>query len=130
MTYSISDSKPFKEIEWESLKDRPSITTAMPFCEEKQWYKPAKCCMDGYTIEHILDGAYAGKNTKSPEFKFLKEYPCINGVELDSLIEKIEEKGSQSKLASQASYAEGAAPYRYIKAAISTFIKFVLGNFR
>ena len=62
----------------------------MPFCREEDWYEDKKCCMDGYSIEHVRDVAYEYGNENTPVVKFLNQYPCINGIELDYFVDEIE----------------------------------------
>ena len=90
MSYSISSTVPFSAINWETLENRPPIGESMKFCEEKDWYEDVKCCMDGYSIEHVLDVAYENGNENTPEVKFLDAYPCLNGLELDHFVDEIE----------------------------------------
>ena len=89
MPLSISSSTNFSNINWDDLENRPVINKSMTFCEEKDWYNDAKCCMDSYSIEHVLDVAHTYDLRELPEVKFLEEYPCLNGLELDSLADKI-----------------------------------------
>ncbi len=89
MSPSISTSVKFADINWDTLENRPTINESMTFCEEKDWYADVKCCMDGYSIEHVLDVAHENNLWDMPEVKFLDQYPCINGLELDSLADEI-----------------------------------------
>ena len=89
MSFSISPSTPFTSINWDTFENRPVINKSMKFCEEKDWYADTKCCMDGYSIEHVLDVAHENNLWNAPEVQFLDEYPCVNGLELDSLADKI-----------------------------------------
>ena len=73
----------------------------MSFCTDKNWNDDVKCCMDGYTIEHILDVAYEHGLEDTPEVRFLDEYPCINGLESDYFVDRIERMPSK-KLADPA----------------------------
>jgi hypothetical protein len=95
MSFSISRSTGFSEINWSSFENRPQINSSMQFCREKDWYEDAKCCMDGYSIEHILDAAYEHGNENTPEVKFLDQYPCLNGVELDHFANAIDRMPSK-----------------------------------
>lgn len=62
----------------------------MTFCKEDSWDSAnAKCCLDGYSIEHVLDET-GGSQKSGLERKFLDQYPCVNGVELESLADKIQ----------------------------------------
>lgn len=84
MSFSISSSTQFSEINWDSLENRPTINESMTFCEEKDWNSDSRCCMDRYSIEHVLDVAHENNLWNMPEVKFLEAYHCINGPELDS----------------------------------------------
>jgi hypothetical protein len=88
MSFSVSSSKPFSSIDWSSFENRPEIKDTMPFCTEKNWYKDSKCCADGYSIEHALE-TIPEKKIKTPEARFLEKYPCVNGLELESLVERV-----------------------------------------
>jgi hypothetical protein len=90
MSFSISASTPFSSINWDNFENRPPISKSMPFCKEEDWYEDKKCCMDGYSIEHVRDVAYEYGNQNTPEVKFLDQYPCINGIELDYFVDEIE----------------------------------------
>lgn len=87
MSYSISNKTTFAEIDWNTFENRPPIKRTMPQCKEKDWYADVKCCMDGYTIEHVRDMAYDNGYVDTPETQFLDEYPCLNGVELDYFVD-------------------------------------------
>lgn len=60
----------------------------MPFCTETEWNGERKCCMDGYAIEHVRDMAYDNGARDTVEARFLDQYPCVNGAELDQFVEK------------------------------------------
>lgn len=79
----------FANINWDTFKGRPTIDPSMKFCSEKKWHTDTKCCMSGYTIEHVLDMAYDHGKADSPEVTFLEGYPCLNGRELDSFVDKL-----------------------------------------
>lgn len=70
MIYSISSTQ-FSNIDWDNFKDRPPIDESMTFCEEKNWNDDVKCCMDGYSIEHVRDIAYEHGLEDVPEVRFL-----------------------------------------------------------
>ena len=89
MPFSISSDTAFKDINWNNLENRPSIDDSMIFCKDSDWHKSAKCCMDGYTIEHVLDISHEQSSHSSPAAKFLEEYPCLNGLELDRIVEEL-----------------------------------------
>ena len=94
MSYSINNSIPFSAINWNSFENRPQINEPMTFCREDSWNSAkAKCCIDGYSIEHVLDETKGS----SSERKFLEQYPCINGVELETLADKIQGNGSSTQ---------------------------------
>ena len=91
MSLSVSASTPFNAINWDNFENRPPINGSMTFCEEKDWYEDqAKCCMDYYSIEHVLDVAHEYELGEAPEVKFLEQYPCLNGLELDYFVDEIE----------------------------------------
>jgi hypothetical protein len=90
MSYSIFNSVPFSSINWDSFENRPSTKGSMPICQEKDWYEDSKCCMDVYSIEHVRDVAYDYGHENTPEVKFLDQYPCVNGLELDYFVNRIE----------------------------------------
>jgi len=84
MDYSISNSTSFSAINWNSYENRPVINERSRFCSDAQQDKPrAKCCMDGYSIEAVLD-----EIAESPERNFLLESPCVNGVELMEIADR------------------------------------------
>jgi|GEM_PF-3015042 len=95
MNYSISTSAPFSSINWNSYENRPVINDRSRFCSEAKQDRPqAKCCMDGYAIEAVLD-----EIAESPERNFLAEYPCVNGVELSDLADRagvVDDSGKSS----------------------------------
>jgi len=95
MSFSISNSVPFSNINWDSFENRPTINKSMLFCTEKNWYDDVKCCMDGYSIEHIRDVAYEHGLEDTPEVRFLDQYPCINGLESDYFVDRIESMPSK-----------------------------------
>jgi len=100
MNYSINNSVPFSAINWNTLEGRPQVQNLgkeTRFCEEKDWYADEKCCMDYYSIEHVRDVAYEYGNQNSPEVKFLDQYPCINGLEIDRIAYDIEALPSNKK---------------------------------
>jgi hypothetical protein len=90
MSFSVSSTTPFSAINWDNFENRPPVKQGMPICEEKDWYEDSKCCMDGYSIEHVLDVANDYGLSDTPEVKFLDEYPCVNGLELDHFVDEIE----------------------------------------
>lgn len=90
MSFSISNSVPFSGINWDSLENRPPMKSGMLVCKEKDWYEDKKCCMDGYSIEHVLEVANDYGLGDTPEVQFLNEYPCVNGLELDYFVDQIE----------------------------------------
>ena len=74
MSFSISSTTSFSNINWKTFDDRPQINDSMPFCTEENWNQPVKCCMDGYSIEGAIE-----ENTgtgKRAGVKFLEQYPC------------------------------------------------------
>ena len=84
MNYSISNSTPFSAINWNNYENRPVINERSRFCSDSQQDNPrAKCCMDGYSIEAVLD-----EIAQSPERDFLSGYPCVNGMELSGLADR------------------------------------------
>ncbi len=89
-SFSVSASTPFSSISWNNFENRPPINSSMTFCEEKDWYEDVKCCMDGYSIEHLRDVAYEYGHENTPEVRFLDQYPCLNGLEIDYFVDKIE----------------------------------------
>lgn len=95
MSFSVSSSAPFSSINWKNFENRPEIKDSMPFCTENNWNKKAKCCSDGYSIEHALD-MIPEEKMSTPEAKFLEKYPCVNGIELESLVNKISEENTTS----------------------------------
>ncbi len=97
MNYSINNSIPFSAINWNSFENRPQMGKGMPICKENDWYEDKKCCMDGYSIEHVLDVAHEYGHGDTPEVKFLDEYPCLNGLELDRFVDQIETMPSDYK---------------------------------
>lgn len=46
--------------------------------------------MDGYSMEHVREVAYDYGLDDTPEVKFLDQYPCLNGPELDRFVDEIE----------------------------------------
>jgi len=90
MSFSISPSTPFTSINWDTFENRPPINDSMKFCDEKDYYKETKCCMDGYSVEHVVEVAHQNGLWDAPEVKFLEKYPCVNGTELDSLADQID----------------------------------------
>ena len=97
MTFSVSDTASFKDIQWNNFENRPQINKSMPFCKEADWYDDVKCCMDGYSIEHLIDAAYEHGNENTPEVQFLEQYPCLNGLELDFFADEIEGMASKTE---------------------------------
>ena len=91
MTFSISASTPFSKIDWSTFENRPPINESMPFCENNDGYKNTKCCVDEYSIEHVLEVAHRNNLADMPEVKFIDQYPCLNMQEIDSLADKIDE---------------------------------------
>lgn len=85
-TYSVEPSKAFSDIRWNTFHNRPLITKNSPRCMEAQWFTNARCCIDGYTIEHANDLIGDAQRSESPEGEFLAQYPCVNGKELDLLV--------------------------------------------
>lgn len=77
----------FDRIDWTNLRSRPPIDAAR-ICKESEWWEPAKCCMSGYSVEHVLDTGRDNGFEGSAEMRFLQSYPCLNGVELDSFFER------------------------------------------
>jgi hypothetical protein len=77
----------FDRIDWTNLKDRPPIDKGR-LCKESEWWDTAKCCMSGYSVEHVLDTGRDNGFEGSAEMRFLQSYPCLNGVELDSFFER------------------------------------------
>lgn len=88
MSFSISPSTTFANIDWNTLENRPPIDKSMIFCQEKDWYDAVPCCMDGYTIEHVHDLAYENGFLGTAEAQFLNEYPCLNAIEMNHFYEK------------------------------------------
>jgi len=91
MSFSISSSTNFSDINWDTLENRPQIDTSK-FCTERVWYENTPCCMNGFEIEHVLHVGNDNGYTGSEEAKFLEKYPCLNGPELDSFFEKFSTK--------------------------------------
>ena len=91
MTFSISASTTFSKIDWNNFENRPPINDLMPFCESKDRGKNTKCCVDEYSIEHVLEVARKNNLEDMPEVKFIDQYPCLNMQEIDSVADKIDE---------------------------------------
>jgi len=87
MPFSVSSTTTFATIDWNTLENRPPIDTAQ-FCTKQYWFDNVPCCMDGYTVEHVLELAEQNGYESTPEARFLNKYPCINGVEIDYFYEK------------------------------------------
>lgn len=84
MNYSVNNSVPFSAINWSSFENRPEIKDSMIFCTEENWDQNVKCCMDGYSIEQAIEES-ANRGRKRAGIKFLDQYPCVNGPELESI---------------------------------------------
>lgn len=115
MAYSISTLTRFTEIDWNNFNNRPAIDSSMPFCNEKDWYRDRRCCMDGYTIEHVRDMAYDNRHQNTAEARFLDEYPCVNGVELDQLIDKMAGSQTTDRKKTQSASFKSASQSFFIK---------------
>jgi hypothetical protein len=124
MSFSVSSSASFSSINWTTFEGRPEIKDSMPFCKEKDWDQDKKCCMDGYSIEHALE-MIPKLGMKSSEARFLEQYPCVNGLELESLVEGASEpKNSSTETVNRrTSIVEdgGSCDSRAVKA----FLKFI-----
>jgi hypothetical protein len=129
MSLSVSPSTPFASIDWTTFENRPEINSSMPFCTEKNWVQNYKCCMDGYSIEHAIEGTL-GRSKRKPGTRFLEQYPCVNGPELESLVEGIPRPGNDPtdipseptpQPTTPATDDNGACDNRAVKA----FLKFV-----
>jgi hypothetical protein len=121
MTYSINNSVPFSAINWDSFENRPRINEPMIFCNESNWEKDVKCCMDGYSIDHTLNEAEKKSIGKNQEISFLEQYPCVNGPELTELAFR----SSDTTIPSQ----DKPCDIGSIKAFLKTARKFGFGNF-
>ncbi len=97
MSFSVSDSTTFANIDWSTLKNRP-IIDGEQFCTEKNWFDDVPCCMSRFSIEYVTDTAYDNGFGDSPEVEFLKQSPCLNGVELDVFLEKFSSKTIEPSL--------------------------------
>ena len=130
MNYSINNSVTFSAINWNSFEGRPQINEPMTFCKEDSWDSAnAKCCMDGYSIEHVLDET-RGSQKSSLERKFLDQYPCVNGVELESLADKIQgDKPSNPPKTSSPIPEDKPCDIGAIQAFLKTAKKFGFGNY-
>ena len=76
---------PFSNINRDSLENRPRKKEPMAFCNESNWDQDVKCCMDGSSIEYVINKTDKQSKAKTPESMFLKQYPCVNGLELKKL---------------------------------------------
>ncbi len=91
MSFSISSTTSFANINWDNFENRPPINESMPFCDDKGHYSDTKCCMDDYALENVVRVAHNHDLWEVPEVKFLEESPCVNLAELDSLADQIDE---------------------------------------
>jgi hypothetical protein len=89
MTDPISPKTPFANIDWSTLENRPGID-GDHLCDLNDYSTKTKCCSSGYTIEYVLDMATAYNQLDTPQAKILQKYPCINGGEIDSLVDELE----------------------------------------
>lgn len=95
MSFSVSRSANFANIDWSTLEGRPPIDP-QHFCTEQNWYQRVPCCMDGFAVEHVLHAAHnngyeigRGEGVAgSPAVGFISQYPCLNGPELDAFFER------------------------------------------
>ena len=125
MPFSISPSATFATINWDNFEDRPRINEPMTFCKEDNWNKDVKCCMDEYSIEHVLNRVRAGTAGQTPEIAFLEQYPCINGPELEELAFK----GQEPAIPPSPKTLDQPCDTGTIKAFLDTAKKFGFGNF-
>lgn len=95
MTFSISSSTTFEQINWDNFENRPVIDESMPFCRDFNWVYDIPCCVDGIVISDTLQMAYKGGKENTPEAKFLNEYPCINSLEYERVANDLMPPASQ-----------------------------------
>ncbi len=57
--------------------------------------------MSGYSIEYVLDLAWDHGNIDTPEAKFMDEFPCINGIEIEYFTDEVTRKKSDFERISQ-----------------------------
>ena len=125
MPFSISPSTTFASINWDNFENRPRINEPMTFCNEDNWNKDVKCCMDGYSIEHVVNRARKNSTEQTPEITFLEQYPCINGTELEELAYK----GRGSATPPSPNTQDQPCDMGTINAFLKTAKKFGFGNF-
>jgi hypothetical protein len=89
MSFSISASTAFYNIDWNSFKNRPPINESMPACSQVNWEYDIPCCTDGYVISDTLQLASENNKLKTPEGRFLSKYPCVNSIEFEKIVDNL-----------------------------------------
>jgi len=83
--------------------------------------------MDGYSIEHVLEETRQSQQV--PERQFLKQYPCVNGAELKSLVDNIQVDTNETPSKPTQTDDEKPCDNGAIEAFLKTAKKFGFGNF-
>ena len=96
MSYSISPTTIFAQIDWDTFENRPLIDKSMPICDEKDWYEDAKCCIGAGSMNYVVEIAESDGLGETPEAMFLKQQPCINGLEIDYFVDMLDRMGSRN----------------------------------
>jgi len=89
MKFSISFSTIFTDINWGNFEKRPPVNKDMPLCSSFNWEYDVPCCTDGYVISDTLQMATQKNKLQTKEAKFLSEYPCINSLEFEDIVDNM-----------------------------------------
>jgi hypothetical protein len=89
MKFSISSSTGFANINWDNFEKRPPMTKDMPLCSSFNWEYDVPCCTDGYVISDTLQMAAQKNKLQTKEAQFLTEYPCVNSLEFEEIVDNM-----------------------------------------
>ena len=89
MKFSISLSTIFTDINWGNFENRPPVNKDMPLCSSFNWEYDVPCCTDGYVISDTLEMAAQKNRLQTKEAKFLSEYPCLNSLEFEDIVDNM-----------------------------------------
>jgi len=94
MGFSISRLTNFENINWHNFEHRPPIMRDMPLCSSFNWEYDIPCCTDPYVIGDTLQMATRKNKSQTKEAIFLSNYPCVNSLEFEEIVDKMFEANS------------------------------------
>jgi|GEM_PF-5040886 len=94
MKFSISPWTSFANINWDNFEKRPPITKDMPLCSSFNWEYDIPCCTDPYVIDDTLQMATHKNKSQTKEAIFLNNYPCVNSLEFEEIVDNMFEANS------------------------------------